>query len=472
MYRADLQRNRLKRDSGSFGMRRQAAALQMLAALLLHTVAHAGTIAYDAAENRVWVSGFTEENPATLCDVLAADEDAGWGIVEHDRAEETFTLRAALWIGTDEDFGTFFQIGRPGFPRETLVLHGDLHVNPPRVSGQRYDLRYLVSNRLTLGDPARPDIQATVIMACAEPGQYSVRVSPGPMPEDGMFLPIGDWFMFHSRLRAADPEYSYRASIALSHAGINYHIVASAFSNWSGTLFPSVVTRVGSWMPADVRALRGMRFENGGTVTSGSYLFGDSLFRNLASGTAIGDAIRCRFERNRDHFRLAASHTGVVFTDCEFDAPEAPPSIPRSTRNEAWLRNYSVYRASEDFSLITNPGVIERVSLPVRVLDGRGRPVRRAFVFVEAPHDTTGLAVQRRFAATGPDGLTPDDAETRALVITRRERRPTNNPREPEVVTHTYRLRVEADGYEPYTLEFDSAVELPRPLEVTLEASR
>ncbi|MBM4080656.1 MAG: hypothetical protein FJ278_13215, partial [Planctomycetes bacterium] len=89
-------------------------------------------VAYDAAENCIWVKGFPEEAPATLDTVLNADSKGKWGKVTYDKARDTYTIAASLWIGSDDDLGTFVQIGRKDHPRETLVLKGDLWIRPTR----------------------------------------------------------------------------------------------------------------------------------------------------------------------------------------------------------------------------------------------------------------------------------------------------------------------------------------------------
>ena len=82
--------------------------------------------------------------------------------------------------------------------------------------------------------------------------------------------------------------------------------------------------------------------------------------------------------------------------------------MPRSTRPESWLRNYSVYRDVPDLELVLNPGVIERISLPVAVTDAEERPIPIAAVTIDCPTDPYGTAVERGLAVTGEDGLTID----------------------------------------------------------------
>ena len=104
-------------------MLRKLLALSVLA--LAARTAAAG-VTYDATDKYIWVRSFPEDTPATMDDVLEADRKAGWGLVSYDKATDTYTVSSSLHIGTDEDAGTYFQIGRKGHPQETVVVKGTL----------------------------------------------------------------------------------------------------------------------------------------------------------------------------------------------------------------------------------------------------------------------------------------------------------------------------------------------------------
>jgi len=460
------------------------------AVLVLATGARspAGEIAYVAATNRIVVTGYAAERPATLTDLLEADRKHKWGRVSYDEKADNFTVHASLWIGTNTDYGTFFQIGRTDHPRETLTLHGDLVVTPPKNSGRvvkhwtdydgsRRDHRYRISNRLTLGDPGNPDIRPTVKIACSSRNEFNVRVMAAPPPEkvpEGRwyYTPVGEWHMFHATLTAAvpDSEHTYEASICLSHAGVNYRMKGSTFSWWDGSLFKTVYIPVRGLGRED-RTVRGMTFENGGSA-AGLFHCVDCVLRNLSVARVDNGGLRCVFESNDYNIQLTHSHVGVVLTDCQLGPQRQSFTVPRSTRPESWLRSYSVYRDVPDLKLVLNPGVIERISLPVVVTDAEGRPVPIAAVTIDCPTDPYGTAVERGLAVTGEDGLTPSRAEGRALVITARELRPTDDPAQPNIVSHRYRMRVSAPGFAPHETELDSAKDIPRPVQVVLDRAR
>jgi hypothetical protein len=93
-------------------------------------------------------------------------------------------------------------------------------------------------------------------------------------------------------------------------------------------------------------------------------------------------------------------------------------------------------------------------------------------VTIDCPTDPYGTAVGRCLAVTGDDGLTPFRAEGRALVITARELRPTDDPAQPDIVSYRYRIRVTAPGFAPHERELDSAKDIPRPVQVVLDRAR
>ncbi len=477
------------------GLRRapvpRAARLLLLAGLVSAAGAArlpAGGIRYDAASNCLVVAGFPEEQPATLADLLDADRRHGWGCTDYEPAGDTVTLRASLAIGSTNDTGTFFQIGTPAHPRETLVLHGNLTVLPPRPSGRpikaytdwagnRPDGRYRISNRLTLGVFGEPAIRPTLKMACSVKNEFAVTVGFTRLAEsvpygERWYPPIGELYMAHATLTAATPdaEHTYRASISLSHMGVNYRLRESTISWWDQDLFQAVFIAVRP-LGDEAMTLRGMVFEHGGNA-GGPFHAVDCMFRDLARArlTTMNMAtIRCRFEQVPEAIYMPPSHLGAILTDCTFGpGADRPARIPRSERGITWLRTNGIYKDVP--ALAANPGLIERVSLVARVQDERGRPVPRAAVQVSCRNDPYRVAVVRPLAVTGADGLTPSDAEGRALVITARELRPTDDPTAPESIRYVYDLTVHAPGFEPFRTVLDNAGAFPAPLDVTLRA--
>ncbi len=441
----------------------------------------AGSVTFDPGLNCIHVAGFPEETPATLDDILAADRAAGWGRAAYTAADDVYTVTASLRIGTNTDWGTFFQVGRTNHPRETLILHGDLTVAPPRnmgrivhhyqdYAGGRYDGRLRVSNRLTLGIEGNPAVRPTVKVACAAPGGFSVRLlaAAPPKTEKGhwYYAPMGELFMFNATLTAADTNCPFAAALLLSHTGLNFKMRGSRIAWWRGNLFGVSFVATRGLNDAD-RTVTGMTFENGGSAAA-PFDAVDCVFSNLDVAAQNRGATRCVFEGNRVNFQMLPSQAGIILTDCVIGPPEQPLRLPRSTRDEKWLRHYSVYKDSSDLALVKNPGIIERTSLVVKVVDRQGRPVAGAAVLADCPGDLDNLFVARPLAVTGADGLTPDDPLGCAIVITKREFRPTDDPAKPEIITRVYNITVAAAGHDVFRMTIDSSDEMPRPLCVRL----
>ena len=116
----------------------------------LATPLFAGDIAYDAGRNCISVIGFTEDAPATMDTILAADREKGWRKMAHDPVTDTYTLDADLWIGDDKSNGTFMQIGDGDHPKMTVIVKGTVWVRPPRESPERSDGLPSIINRLRL----------------------------------------------------------------------------------------------------------------------------------------------------------------------------------------------------------------------------------------------------------------------------------------------------------------------------------
>jgi len=438
-----------------------------------------GIIAYDAGQNRITVSGFPEEAPVTLMDVFDADQEKGWSRMRFEAGSQTFSLDASLWIGSREDYGTFFQIGVPERPNETLVLSGDLVVTPPRptgarvehwsdYAGERYDGAYRVSNRLTVGDPNDPSIRASIRIASSRKDEFSVMVQSDPPPEDPAerwYFPMGEIHLHNAILTSDTPHrnHTYTAEIHLAHLGGNYHLENSEISWWSGDLFRTVIVRMREQGP-EARTARNMVFRNGGNA-SGPFAAVDCEFRHLETARTNRGAVRGMFSNNRNNIMLTPAHTGITLLDCELGESANPLLVPKSGRDEAWLRNYSVHKNSSYSELVLNPGVVEQKSVVVKVIDPDEQPVFGVAVIISNPDDLENLGVEVPLAVTGEDGLTPAGGSgDAALIVTTRELRPTDDPAAPREVTFVYRLRAEASGYEPVEIPLDTARKIPNPV--------
>ena len=422
------------------------------------------SITYDAAKDCILVSGYPEESPANLGMVLEADRKNGWGKVSYDQASDTYTIAASLWIGTDKDLGTFFQIGSKEHPKETLVVRGNLWIRPPRKSPRRrVDGRYMVVNRLTMGDPDDPTIQPVVKIDCSEPNQFGVFLGlrEGRAPESG-----GDLHIYHSTLTAAiqDKDHTWKGH-SFSFPGYqggwyahSVRLVNSTISWWGGSLYG-----VPASLPQYGTVIEGVTFENGDAAISHNlYNFKNCVFRNLAAGAATllsGTFTNCRFENNGSNFSFHSGHTELTLIDCQVGPQKNPVIVPKTKLDAETLWKKG---------LPPRPGIVELKSLQFQVTDPKGTPIFGASVWVICPDDES--AVRRELSVTNEAGLTSGDVEKGAILITTGKLLPTEEPAQPEMMLFSYQIQVQAPGYQSREIVIARGEQtFDRPIKVVLK---
>ena len=109
----------------------RAHQFSLFAAIAVATGAFAA-VTFDAERNAITVADHPRDAPCGLGQVSDADRKHGWGKVEYDEANDTYTVNATLLIGENDRGSTYFQIGTKANPRETLVMKGGLYVTRPR----------------------------------------------------------------------------------------------------------------------------------------------------------------------------------------------------------------------------------------------------------------------------------------------------------------------------------------------------
>lgn len=426
-------------------------AIFIIAMLLLASAwAALAGITYDPATNVIQVMDYPEDAPATLDAILAADQQNGWGRVSYDKAADTYTVKASVWIGIDQGLGTFMQIGRSGHPRETLIIHGNVWVKPPRLSLKRPDGRFSVVNRLTLGDPTNAAIRATLKIACATRGQYAVQVG------EGWGRTRGDLHMYNSVITAAIPDRDHRLG-AQNWYGSDLRVIQSTLSWINGTFMYGVQNGNG--------VVEGSTFEHGGIVLqNGGQYARNCVFRDLEIAVAEGGCLNatlvgCTLVANQQNWTLGSVQSeGITLIDCQVGLPKQPYRINKNNMTTEQARRpgvtvYPVYR--------------ERRSLVIKVVGTRGKGLSDAFVHVtcpEAPAEVThGLTL------TDAKGLTPDKLENKAILITSKKLQATEDPARPQAFSLLYTITVQAKGYQAQTLRISQGQDLPRPLVVALQ---
>lgn len=395
---------------------------------------------------------------------MAADQRNGWKITDYDQATDTYRLQASLDIGSEEDLGTFFQLGRNNHPQETLVVCGDVWIRPPRVSSKRSDGRARICNRLTLGDPQDPAINATLKIACTKAKEFGLAI--GRRTKDQAEWAFrGDLHVYHSTITAATPDRAHLVAGYVDFDGVP--------TSWYGSDIRLIDATI-SWITdvygvqAHNSVLEGATFEHGDQmITNGRQVIHHCTFRDLQVAVCEGgclDAtvIGCRFSDNERNWTLGAVQSGIVtggieMIDCETGPQRRPVDLRKNeiAPQQAIASHVPLY-----------PTYTELRSLVVKVADAAGQPIPDAWVNVSC--DTDANAVRRGLATTDERGLTPDDPEGQAILITQRKLQATDDPKQPREFSFRYEVSVQAAGYAPQRLTLAHDQSLPRPLTVAL----
>ena len=391
----------------------------------------AGTIEYMEDENVLWVRGYPERAPATPADLVTFDRERGLGKVEHDEAADTTRLGAALWIGDNQDAGTFFQVGSVEHPQQVLVVLGTVWVRPPRASVKRSDGRSAIVNQLTVGMPENPGVQARLTLltdgskrvpGVLQLGEYDAEVKSA--------IYGGDLHVFNSAVEVRDAATAQPAT-------------AREFSRWYMTNLQLVdsriaglVTTIHAHFQHTVYRVQGTRFENG-RVTLYGLRVSDCEFHNLRQ--VIRDRaqlIRCALTDNEENFWFDSSAgEDVILIDCSVGASRKPLRIARNDidpRKAAQTRRRIV------------PTVQDRRTLQVRVIDSQGTPVPQAWVRVE-PRETRGMVVNE-VLLTDDHGLTTQDID-KCFQLVYRKWSAANDPFKPKLETFTFVVSAWKPGF-------------------------
>ncbi len=431
------------------------AALAALAAAVA-AKAFCGSIDYDPRARVVWVRDFLEDEPATADTILAADRGHGWGVMHYDAAKDVYRLDASLYIGDDKNLGAFFQIGRPGHPRETLVVRGDVWIRPPRKSPLRTDGRPAVVNRLTLGRPKDSSIRATLKIACERRGQFGVHIG---IRDKTRWIHGGDLHVYNSVITAAIPDRRH-ALKSRGWYGSSIRLIRAKLS-WVDGAMTYGVNRKNSLIEDTV-------FEHGGdALRNGEQFVKGCTFRDLQIAVAEGgclDAVlvNCVFEHNQYNWTLGGAYgRRVRMIDCRIGPQSKPLRLWKNKVDpkRAAMRHIPLY-----------PCYSEWKSLVVKVTDRSGAPVFAAAVNVDCPRDAS--AVENPLALTDAKGCTPTRLEDGAILIAVKRLRATDAPDRPRAESFLYRVAVQAAGFREKSLALSGSGEIPRPLVVALDALR
>ena len=385
--------------------------------LCLHTAAADPSITYDADARTIRVEGYPLDQPATPADILNADRANGWNAVKYDPETDTYTVRADLAIGRDDDSVTWFRIGSADHPTETLAIKGNLVVQEKKPTGWR---TYPAENGLRIGDADLDSVKPTVRFLCDTPQEY------------GMIIGNGAAFMaYHATIGGLSPDPEHRAF--WQGTGERFELVGCTLSGIHD------LYRMRLIHPYHL-ALRDCVFEHMHSGFSGQPYVTDCTFRHM--DLPLYDRYhleatleRCRFENNKHNWKLPYTRKGIRAIDCFFGEPQDPTVVCQSFKLPTEAdRRYPSFTAERH--------------LVFETVDPDGKPVPGARVTLRCEQDDPDTVIQGR-ARTDAEGRTPEPGDRQGLRVTDTVIQATDQPDRPKHTRYTYSVRIETDGFEP-----------------------
>ena len=376
----------------------------------------------DPETKTILVFGHSRAAAATPAMLVATGQATGWRAITRDTAAMTTTVAANLTIGRNDGSSTWFQIGGPQTPNETLVVQGKLTVAGSKALGWN---RYQGSNGLALGSPDEPSSSPVL------------RFERGQSAQAGIVLEKGcSLHAFNARIGGLSDDRSRWATWLGSPQHLR--LVDCTLSGFQRLRYFQISSS------ASDTVVGGCVFEHMDVVlANGRQYLEDCTFRSVGcalfdGGGLSATVVRCRFENNETNWRLGATSEGIRAIDCTFGPPKKPgPHIRSYFHPKAQTRAYPLF--------------ISERHIVVEVKDEKARPVAGARIAVtcEQPQSPTGALL----AVTAPDGRTPATGSGRALRLTDVVHQATDTPNRPRTTSYTYTLRIEAPGYRPCVLD-------------------
>ncbi len=411
--------------------RRPARARRFLAAAALAVLAlRADAVClYLPDANAIQVYDYAEAMPCRPRQLLFADQVNGWGRVQYDRASDTYTVNASLWIGRNNGTDTFFQLGASNHPAETLVLNGDLVIYPTRIPGESPAGDGARTHRLTIGCPDNAAVRSQLLFRQA-PGQSHTlragayfrrsRMAPG-------VLSSGQLHVHNGRIAAFDPAQPIRDHLFL---------YLDEFVMRNGTI-ADVRGTIGYGLSDRVARITGGVWERSRTAFGwGRQAARGLTFRHLE--TVVLDSERyplnaeltaCRFESNDVNWALSSGR--IYLVDCEV-GPPLKGNRYAARRNEP----------ADRLRVVSSRHVV------VELKDAAGRAARDAMIQAVCEQNPA----IRRSAATGADGRTPGPGDPGALLLDEWEERATETANQPERRTYSYAIQAVQRRSDPVAL--------------------
>lgn len=450
-------------------MKQSISRLMILA--LVPAVLTAG-ITYDPTNHCLVIVNYPEEQPATPQNLLAADRENRWGKVSYDPSNDTYTIAAAIWIGDDRGFSTYFQIGEREHPQVTLVMKGSLWVRPAAKGVARSDGSPSIMNGLTSGDPQNKSIAPRILFDCSKPGEHGLYAGlrlKNLIKNTSVLkmynTTVGPVASTNALLRWGDASYGVIGKANEYHTAGCYVSVLRLencrFSDFTGPMFYGVDTVDWShikktMLKKPTHSITACRFENGVCPLSGFQYLSDCVFTNMVypvrdSGSIYLCAFNCVFEGNQYNWNMSGyAARDVNLIDCRI----FPQSKPMQMKKNA--------TPDKTIAIPEYPSVRIMKSLRIKVVDAHGAPV--PLVAVEAIGNGP---IYRNSSETGLDGLTGSDPQKDAIVVTVKQYTATDDPEKP-AVTENFDYEVKASDWRRAGSKTLRASEFESPMIITV----
>ncbi len=397
-----------------------ATAVSLAAGLLLLAPASRAALEYDAALEAYVVTDYPAGWPCTPERIADLDRRLGLGKMTRDPATGAWRLDAHLLIGANDGTETYFQIGAPDRPNETLIVCGSLYLAPYHVAGENPDPYWWREpahvNRLSLGVEAHPAVRAALLFETPRTGGAPMLVVGGRPEPGGARITRGrggQLMAWNSRIAAASGAPGQELQgvqlmgdgfvfVNSSLAGVRDMMTYGLNEGWRMTV------RV-----ADSVFARGaVAVVGGGPIRYVNCRFQSNDTAVLDYGGLDVRLEDCVFEHNRRNWTLrfpGKTPGTLTLVDCEVGPPR--------TNNLMQLAETADTRARRAGGApLCLPRVVIQRHLAARVLDAAGAPVTGAVVAVRAEQPDSGLDEGLRYV-TGPDGRTPGRGARGAILL-------------------------------------------------------
>lgn len=371
----------------------------------------AAGVLYDSGQDEIIVTGFPEDAPCSPWTLYMADRMNGWGKVSIDKASGVYTVQAHLKVGEHHGTGTWFRIGSAECPAETLVVKGGLSVFPSFVKGLSPESRVSsdkqCKNVLVLGDPANPNIRATLKLGA------NAGLTIGFIEALSSHLQYGGGLrIYNSRITSEENDDDARfGGRFIRFPSTSDEII---LRNAEISRFKNEIYGLGFQT-----SVENCVFSRGRGIIIGKVTLRNCVFEKMGEaiydfGQADGTLINCTFRENKRNFHLRYSY-GVTCIDCDMGETGVPDIVTPYKRD-----GKTVY-----------PQIISRRHVTVMIADIENNAVPGAKVTISG-------GPKPIIVMTGPNGECPpvllDEYAVKATDA------------QPETTSCVYDVHAEKDG--------------------------